>query len=528
MEKLTALKKTVSRPLRLLRPFSYKLVVFRFIRSCFPRPSSFPAFLIIFALLSPYLFYIKSFFLFEDFKGSIDFDFLTVTGLTFFQAGLSAFLALTFALLSSLGLLAFARKKYYFLLEALILIPALMPALILALSLVYLIEQISAFPFGLSALIFAQVLTYTGICSVAFARSLLRQSPLLSEWAYLHKAGRWLFFKSLIKTLLKKDLQTLFILIFTSLWTSLSLPLLLGGSSSYSLEFFIYEKLKEPQLWPQALLLILLQSAFVFFLCWKVFSQYSLSEEKFSPRPVYLLPKAFFIVIPLVALFFSIGGLFFLFDGSAFVKLQALQPLILKAGLNSLFLSLSVGALTLLFLIGLCFSYQNKKARRFIASFTPPGVSFIGFAFLILPFYSETAVFIKWVLGLVLLLFPWIFRFRGERSLENLSLQVETARFLGAPAGLLFKKILWPSNHSLFFLSAGIASFWACADFSYSLIVSSGHWNLSLLLYDLFSSYRFNEALWLAWLLLILSSLSFLFWFGLDRLFFKTSFFQIS
>ena len=192
--------------------------------------------------------------------------------------------------------------------------------------------------------------------------------------------------------------------------------------------------------------------------------------------------------------------------------------MILKASFHSLILSLLVGALTLVFLIGLCFSYQNKKSRKFIASFTLPGVSFIGFAFLILPFYNETAVLIKWILGLTLLLFPWVFRFRGERSLENLSSQVETARFLGADESLIFKKILWPSNRSLFFLCAGTASFWACADFSYSLIVSSGHWSLSLLLHDLFSSYRLNEALLLAWLLLALSLFSFLFWIAIDRL----------
>ena len=480
----------------------------------FFRPSSLPAFFIIFALLSPFFFFL---FLLKDLEWSFDFDFLAVVGLTCFQAGLSAFLSLALALFSSLGLLAFARKKYYFLLEALILIPAFMPSLILALSLVFLIELFSAFPFGLSVLILAQVLTYTGLCSVALTRSLLKQSSLLSEWAYLHQAGRFLFFKILIQTLLKKDIQILFVLIFTSLFTSLSLPLLLGGSSFYSLEFFIYEKLKEPQLWSQALPLILLQSFFVFFLCWKIFSQYAFSEEKAPLRSIYLLQKPLFIVIPLIALFFSIGGLFFLFDSSAFIKLKSIQNLVLKASFNSFILSLGVGFLTLLFLIGLCFSYQHKRVRRFIASFTPPGVSFIGFAFLILPFYSELAVLIKWILGLTLLLFPWIFRFRGERSLESLSSQVETAQFLGANESLIFKKILWPSNRSVFFLCAGVASFWACADFSYSLIVSSGHWSLSLLLYDLFSSYRLNESLLLAWLLLLLSSLSFLFWLGLDQ-----------
>ena len=146
-----------------------------------------------------------------------------------------------------------------------------------------------------------------------------------------------------------------------------------------------------------------------------------------------------------------------------------------------------------------------------MASFVSPGVSFIGFALLILPFYGKLVVIFKWILGLSLLLFPWLYRFRGERALERLNSQVETARFLGAGWGLIFQKILWPSNRSIYFLCAGLASFWACGDFAYSLIVSSGHWNLSLMLYDLFSSYRLEEGIVLAWLLLGVGAFVFLF-----------------
>ena len=492
------------------------------LRAFFARATySLPAFFIVSALLSPFVFFL---FKLKKLGWSEDLNFFSVLGMTVFQAGASTLLCLILALFSSQGLLAFSKNKHYFLIEAFILTPALIPPLILALSLVHLIEQMWVFPFGLAVLIFSQTLTYTGLCSVAVARILIKHSSFLSEWAYLHKASSFLFFKALLKTVLLKDMQTLFVLVFTGIFTSLSLPLLLGGSSFYSLEFFIYEKLKDPQLWPQALSLILLQSVFVFFICWKAFSAGSLSEERISFRKVYLLERAVFIILPFLALFFSVGGLFLLFDLSAFKKLKAIQPLILKGVFNSFLLSFSVGALTLLFLMGLCLSYQNKKARKFIASFTPPGVSFLGFALLIVPFYSEQAVLIKWIIGLTLLFFPWIFRFRGERALDRMAFQVETARFLGADWNLIFKEILWPAGRSLFFLCAGIAGFWACGDFSYSLIVSSGHWSLSLLVYDLFSSYYLNEAVLLSWLLLILSFFVFAFWLGLAFLYQKMTF----
>ena len=145
----------------------------------------------------------------------------------------------------------------------------------------------------------------------------------------------------------------------------------------------------------------------------------------------------------------------------------------------------------------------------------------MGFAFLLLPFYGELAVLVKWTVGLSLILFPLIYRFQGERALERLSHQVGTARFLGAGWGLVFRDILWPQSRSLFFLCAGLTSFWACGDFAYSLIVSSGHWNLSLLVYDFFSSYRLNEAILLSWLLLFLSFFVFLFWLGVAFVFDK-------
>ena len=480
---------------------------------------SLPAWLICLSLALPFLFFFVKL---KSFPWLSDFKFLLIFFMTVFQAGVSAVLSLALAVLASRGLLSLANKKYYFFIEALVLLPCLVPPLILALSLVHWVELAAVFPFGLTALIVSQTLTYTGLCSVAITRVLLKHGSFLSEWAYIHKVQPFQFFKALIKTVLLKDIKILFILVFTSAFTSLSLPLLVGGSSSFSLEFFIFENLKNPSLWPQALALILFQSFFILFICWRAFSQVAEYEKNLSYRRIYFLPKISFLIIPFSAVVLAVGGLFFISDKLVFKKLLSLSSLILSASLSSMLLSLGAGGLTLLLLVALCFSYQNVKARKWIASFTPPGVSFMGLAFLILPFYSQPAVLVKWILGLTLLLFPWLYRFRGERALERMSFQVETARFLGAGWGLIFKKILWPNNRSVFFLCAGLSSFWACGDFAYSLIVSSGHWSLSLIVYDLFSSYRLEEAVLLSWLLLAVSFFVFLFWMSFSFIFDKT------
>ena len=485
---------------------------------------SVPAYLVCFSLLFPFFIFLARF---KTVPYLDDFKFFFVFVMTVFQSACSAFLSVFFALLASRGLLAVAGRKYYFFLEACILLPCFIPPLLLVLSLVHWVELFAIFPFGLTALIASQTLTYIGLCAVALSRALIKQSSALSEWAYVHKIPWFYFFRALTKTVLLKDIKILFILVFTGAFTSLSLPLLMGGSSLYSLEFFIYEKLKNPELWSQALALILFQSFFIFFICWKLFSQNFSSDKSSAYKKVYLIPNKLFLVLPFFAVFLSIGGLFFVSDKTVFSKLFSIADTILLSSLNSIILSLGVGLLTLFLLVAICFSYQNVKLRKAIASFTPPGVSFMGLAFLLIPFYNQTFVLIKWSLGLSLLLFPWIYRFRGERALERMSFQVETARFLGADWPLIFKEILWPNNRSLFFLCAGIASFWACGDFAYSLIVSSGHWNLSLVVYDLFSSYRLEEAILLSWLLLGVGFFVFLFWLALAFILEKKSKFLV-
>ena len=481
---------------------------------------SFPAYLVCFLLLVPFLVFC---FQLDSPAWPEGGSFIYVFLMTLVQSGSSTLLSLFLGLLGCQGLLSLVKRKCYFLIEGLVLFPALIPPLLLVLSVVQIVEKVMAFPFGLPALIFAQTLTYTGLCAVVFTRILLKEAHSLSEWAYLQGSSAGLFLKALLKTVLLKDTQTLFVLVFASSFTSLSLPLLVSGSPFFSLEFFIYEKLKEPKLWAQALSLIVFQSLFIFLICWKAFSGYSSSDLKMSLRRIYLLPHPLFLFIPFGALIFSLGGLFLISNLEVFSQVLSLASLVWSSVLNSLILSLGVGFFILLFLIFMSLSFQNLKARRFVVSFMPPGVSFMGFAFLLWPFYGKGFILMKWVLGLSFLLFPFIYRFRGERTLERLSSQVETARFLGAGWWLIFRKILWPQSYNAFFLCAGIAGFWACGDFAYSLIVSSGHWNLSLLVYDLFSSYRLEEAVLLSWLLLGLSFFVFLFWRGAAFVFDKKS-----
>ena len=441
---------------------------------------------------------------------------------TFVQASLSTSLVLLLAFFGVRGLLGFYKKSWYFLLEGVCLIPCLIPPLLLVVSLVHVTGKLFPFPFGLGALVFVQVLTYAGLVTVALSRVLIKESPALSEWAFLHGVAPWRFLKMLTHTLLRKDIKTLSLLIFVSAWTNLSLPLLTAGGANISLEFYIYKQLKDPSLWPQAGVLILLQTLFIFFLCLKGFGGRVPSSINWQKK-VHLLPAPVLVLIPIFPVILALAGLFFIPEKEAVDKFFQLIPLLISSGISSLLIGFSVGFLTLGGLILMAVSFSNLLGRKFVTSYLNPGTSLTGFAFLLIPFTSSQWIGMKWVLGLTLLSFPFIYRFRGELMLEKLTAQVETARLCGAGWGLIFRDILWPQCRGAFFLCSGLAGFWAAGDFAHSLIVSHGKWNLALVVSDLFSSYRLELAVMGSWLLLIICFVVLLFWIGMGYVLDKKS-----
>lgn len=449
-------------------------------------------------------------------------DFLNVLGWTFVQATVSTTAVLFLSVFGAMGFVSVTHKKIYFLLEAFSLLPSLLPPVILVTSVINLFELFTPFPFGLTALILFQILTYTGLCSVIFARVFLKEISALSEWAYIHSISTTKFLKIICKSILKKDLQTVTALIFVATFTSLSLPLLTAGGKAISLEFFIYEKLKTPWTWPVASTLIFLQSLFVFFIYYKAFAKSFVSSVQFHYSHVYLLKNKIFIFIPLLPSILSLAGLFFISNvKQQWQNILELKPILLEAFLNSFFIGLGVGSLVLSFLVLTSLSFQNVTLRKILVSYRMPSVTLLGFAFLILPFYGKFFVLLKWIVGLSLLFFPLVYRLRGEITLDKLNNQVEVARLFGASWLFIFRKILWPQSASVFFFCSGIAGFLACGDFAYSLIVSQSHWNLSLFVYDLLSSYRLDMAVLASWFLLIFSFLILIFWMGLAFVFDK-------
>lgn len=465
--------------------------------------------LVCIGLLFPFfifLFYVKRLTL------PVDVEWISVFGWTFFQALLISFFSLFFGLLGSRGILYF-NAKYRSLVKACCLIPAFLPPLLFCVSLVHLTEKLLPFPFGLPALIFIQSLVSIGLSACIFADTLEKEALELSEWSLIHNISSWRFLYTCAKTILKRDIKITGVFIFINAFTSLSVPLLIAGGPHISLEFFIYEKLKNPALWPEVLSLILIQMLFVFAVCiWGFAFKRGVFQKNVGERKIYLIPDKWFILVPFFPPVLYLMGLLFSFSYEEMKKLFQLGFFLLSAIWSSFILGIGVGTVTVLALCLMALSFQSVVFRKFTLSYLNPGTTLTGFAFLIMAL--PLGIWFDWILGLSLLLFPLIYRFYGESLLEKLEGQVETARLFGAGWGLIFRDIIWPVCYRGFFLCGGVAGFWASGEFAYTLMVSKGEWNLSLIVYDLFSSYRLDRALQAAWLLLLTSGLVLLAWSG--------------
>ena len=438
-------------------------------------------------------------------------EWVYVFGWTSLQALLTTFISLFFGLLGSRGLLYFNRSRYYPLLEACCLMPAFLPPLLFCVSLVNFTEIFLPFPFGLPALVFVQSLVSVGLCALVFSKTLEKETGGLSQWSLIYNISSWSFLKACAKTVLRRDIKVIGVFVFAAAFTSLSVPMLIAGGPHISLEFFIYEKLKNPLLWPQALALILIQMVFVFAIClWGFAFKQKLFQKNKDRQLIHLLPAKQFALIPLIPVALYLMGLILSFSYEGMRKLFDIGGFLLSAVWSSFLVGMGVGFVTVMALCLMALSFQNYKARTFTLAYLNPGTTLTGFAFLIVSL--SIGVYFDWICGLSLLLFPLIYRFQGENLLAKLEGQVETARLFGASPGLIFRDILWPQCFKGFFLCGGIAGFWACGEFAYTLMVSKGKWNLALVVYDLFSSYRLDMALLASWLLLLTSGLVLLLW----------------
>ncbi len=421
---------------------------------------------------------------------------------TLFQAFLSVVLSWILAVPASMGLTAFYKRPVYSLLEWAYLLPLFLPPLVMAGSMLNLLEHITKSPFGLFPIVLSHSFTYAGGMAVILARLLMSKTASYCEWAFVHSVSFWKLMPILVRFVLKRDIQLISLTVFCFCLTSFSLPLLLGGNAGKTLEVVIYDYLKNPDEWPIALGLLSIEILFIFILSFFIFKPFSvLRNLKNLPFPS-LKGNIIFGLFP--ALFITLGFLEGLYYISEILKLTGL----ITAVLSTFFLSLFVGAGTIFFLILISLCHSVSYLKKFLIGYAVPSIVLTGFSFLI---FTNGQVYLSWICGLVILFLPSLYRWAGESFLHSLENQIQTAQTLGADMKKIFIKIIWPQCAESFFLLGGVAGFWAAGDFAYTMITSHEKTNLAIMAQQLLERYRIEQGLALIWFVLLVGSLSFFF-----------------
>lgn len=472
-------------------------------------------------LLSPFLilaFYLlPNFLIINPFYILQDTEFLSSLNFTFTQAFLSTIITVFLAGLGGIGLLSLKKQKTNKQLTFFFLLPNFIPSLFVLLSFFSISSWFSFIFYGLPAIVLLHTMINVGLCSILFSTLFKQKLSGIANLACLEGSKAWAFWWVGIK-FLKYEVLILALFFFAFYFTSFSVPLLLGSGLDRSLEVFIYEKILLEGQWAEAMFLSLVQ-IFVFTglaLCfyflkkkYNLFSENKL-QTSFSSGLCYF-SKTWFLLIPFASSAIIVLGFGLIILKNWQVHLSYLSwSLFYYSFLQGFFTGLGV-----FFLLLLTASLRtNSKFKKFLTFYISPSLVLMGFAYLLLSknFSASSIKYLFLFAVLSLLFWPIFYRLKLETLLSSLSNQVLLAKSLGASGFLIFKSIVFPQIIKYVSFASGVAALWGSGDFALSLIVLPKDVSLSLNIYSLLSSYRWEQASTHSFFLLILGlSLFYLF-----------------
>lgn len=424
---------------------------------------------------------------------------------TVWQSFLSASIALIFGMWSALGLLSQPLRKremYRFI----FMLPNFLPTIFVVLAALNLFHP---FPYGLMGVVIVHVMINIGLVAYLLSDSFEAKLGGVVELAMVEGARRWQILWRGVFPMLRTELILAFLTVFSICFSSFAIPLILGGVSATTIEILIYEKIKVMAQWSQALSLSVLQSLVLVGLTFFLRTTSQTKEYRYRDFSVLASRTGFFlglfvtillVVAPVVSL--KVENIAAIFS----------EPL-LDQVLGTLVIGVGSGLLCLLFLLTLIFFYPPQRYQKFLVSYVAPSTVLVGFSLLLLSPLEN--VFLKIILGFVLVIFPLIYRMRWFAVLNSLHSQVEMAGLLGAGRSLVFRKVLYPQSFSAACKLSGLCAFWATGDFAISSIVADRDLSLALMVQGLLGAYRIETAGVLIWPMLASGGLCYLFFVGL-------------
>ena len=415
---------------------------------------------------------------------------------TFLQAFFSAFMALLIGLCGALGLLRYKNKA----LEMWVLLPSFFPALFVIFALLTIFSALPyAFPYGLSGIVIAHIVTYSGLVSVLLARVFKESCGLQVTLAKCFGHSNLSILWYILLPYTQRDICTVFLMLFCLCWSSFSIPLVLGGGQWITTEMAIYELIRfEGDLTSSAFLSLY---QVIVLLCFMYFIPHA-KDKKITNDPQ--IGFKFLIILP-ISITLGLLGVCLLDIFSSFNELLFFTPFVfLKAFSGTLLVSGLTGLFILLFLQAIAYVGPNYLLDRFYLLFILPSTAVIGFSLLFLSYMWQWDMrfflqpIILTAMGLSLLFLGGLYRWKWSGEILRLASQRQLARLMGHGPWSIFLHIVWPQSKYLAWQLAGVAAFWAAGDFALSLMLfKDSDATLGLLLNSMMASYKIKGASWI-------------------------------
>lgn len=439
---------------------------------------------------------------------------------TFLQAILSTLLGLMIAIPISLGILGIHRRfgpTVAWVFNLLFVLPSLLPPLFIVL---FFIQTLHPFPFGIIGLVLVQGVVLAGVFSLPLQNAMIKKLDGLALISQVFGAGPLLFWTRSLPVL-RRDFLNLFVVGLSYCVASFSIPLLIGGGKYTTLEVLIFEKIRISQDWGQGAYLSLVQLALGFLLY--AISQGLVSDGRESQSlgfiglnrgqvkiNIYLQSQILMFFVMLVSASVLALGFLHFFDG---IKILIQHPEIRLEVLKVILPSLLVAGVASLVTVGFCFlllcASQQKKLRFLLIGFITPSSAVLAFSWLVLTENTETSLLVKYISVLLIICIPSALRMFFWNRLKLLESQIETAKVLGGSDFLIAKKILWPQMQKSVAILSGIVGIWVLGDYAISRMMLSQTITLAMLMDSLISSYRLEVAFGVGACLLFLSLIYF-------------------
>lgn len=418
------------------------------------------------------------------------------------QAALSTTATMLVGFVLFRALQCWPNPRSYRFIEAILLLPNLVPPLFIALALLSWSAVFGQFPFGMGAVVVAHVLLNAGLVAISIDRLFKMKMGGASEAAWVMGVKPMRFWWRVAWPILRGDVASLSLFVFAIGFTSFSLPLLLSGERIVTLEIAIFDTIRGEGKWDHAVMLAALQTLLLFALAYLLPRPlWTRAVSRFAIPYLGLPLLKHFVWIPFLVLLAGWGvgtlkGLGSGIEGELFVP-------IVEGIVTSLAIGLAVGLLHLFLFLLVAYVSPHDRLNKFLSGYLSPSPTIIGFGLLLLPVSSEWGRLGLLTVALTMISFPLLYRWLVHSALAALRRQVGVARSLGANWLIILRDVVWPQSAHALLRASGLAALWASGDFALSGILLGDEVTLPVLMNALLSQYRYDTAQLLLFPLLV-------------------------